>query len=93
MTGKTFRAVIRKDEVKGGWTYVIWPGSAEFLGTRKAARVSGTIDDSEFQATFLPMGDGSHMLPIKVATMKAIKKQAGDFVDVCVTERSKPAVR
>ena len=35
-----------------------------------------------------PLCDGTHMLPIKAATMKAIKKQAGDMVEVCVTEKS-----
>jgi hypothetical protein len=50
-------------------------------------KVSGTIDGHEFQATFLPWGDGSHMLPLRAAIMKAIKKQAGDEVTVRLQER------
>jgi Domain of unknown function (DUF1905) len=90
LAGRTFRATIQKDDKKGGWTYVIWPESAELLGTRKAAKVSGTFDSHAFQAAFLPMGDGTHMLPIKAAILKAIKKGAGDTVEVCVSERSEP---
>ena len=93
VVGKTFRATIRRDDKKGGWTYVIWPESAEFLGTRKAAKVSGTVDGYAFQATFLPMGDGTHMLPMKAAILKAIKKGAGNTVEVCVSERSEPAAK
>jgi hypothetical protein len=87
MLTKTFTATIVTEDKKGGWTYLIWPESAEFFGTRKAVKVKGTIDGNDFQATFLPWGDGTHMLPIKGATLKAIKKLAGDEVEVILKER------
>jgi len=83
----TFTAVILKDEHKGGWTYLIWPESVSVFGTWKPVKVKGTIDGHEIQATFLPWGDGTHLLPVKAAILKAIKKQAGESVDVCITER------
>lgn len=77
-----FTATIIKEEAKGGWTYVLWPGSAAYLGTGKAAKVEGTMDGHDFRATFLPWGDGSHMLPIKAALLKVLERQAGDTVEV-----------
>jgi hypothetical protein len=87
MPNTTFTATIVKDEHKGGWTYVIWPESVAHLGTRKAVKVTGTIDGHAFQATFLPWGDGTHMLPIKAATLKAINKLAGDTIEVSLAEK------
>jgi len=87
MLNKTFTATIIKEDKKGGWTYVIWPESAVFFETRKPVKVKGTIDGHDFQATFLPWGDGTHMLPVKGAVMTAIKKQAGDDVEVVLLER------
>jgi hypothetical protein len=39
---KSFRAVLQKSPSKGGWTYVVMPGSAEFFGTKGLVKVSGT---------------------------------------------------
>jgi len=87
MLDKTFNAHIIKDDHKGGWTYLIWPDSVAFFGTRKPVKVKGTIDGYIFQTTFLPWGDGTHMLPIKAAILKAINKQAGDEVEIVIHER------
>jgi Domain of unknown function (DUF1905) len=87
MLDKTFTATIVKDTVNSGWTCVIWSESATVFGTRKPVKVSGTVDGHDFQATFLPFGDGTHMLPLKAALMKTLKKQVGDTVEVHLTER------
>jgi hypothetical protein len=29
-----FTAVLRKSPAEGGWTYLVWPRSVEFFGTR-----------------------------------------------------------
>ena len=87
MINKTFTAEIIKDDHKGGWTYLIWPESVAFFETRKPVKVKGTIDGYAFQTTFLPWGDGTHMLPVKGAILTAIHKQAGDSVEVVLTER------
>jgi len=87
MLNKAFTATIIQEDKKGGWTYLIWPESVTFFETRKPVKVKGTIDGYAFQATFLPWGDGTHMLPIKAAILTTIHKQAGDEVKVSLTER------
>jgi hypothetical protein len=90
---RRFTATITKDEVKGGWTYVIWPDSVAYLGTGKATKVEGTLDGHEFQATLLPWGDGTHMLPIKAPLMKALNKKPGDTVEVSLKKRTEPVAK
>jgi hypothetical protein len=87
MLNKTFTTVIIQEDKKGGWTYLIWPESVAFFETRKPVKVKGSMDGHQFQATFLPWGDGTHMLPIKAALLKALGKQAGDEVEVVLEER------
>ncbi len=74
-------------EANSGWTCVVMPDSGTFFGTRKAVKVSGTIDGHPFEATMLPMGDGTHMVPLKAALRKTIGKTLGDTATVQLTER------
>ncbi|HEX4487656.1 MAG TPA: DUF1905 domain-containing protein [Terriglobales bacterium] len=82
-----FRAKLQKSPNKGGWTYVIWPRSADFFGTHGAVKVKGTIDGRPFQSSFMAMGDGNQMLPVKASTRQAIGKDVGDVVRVVLEER------
>lgn len=61
-------------EANSNWICVAMPNSGAILGTRKPVKVIGTIDGHPLQATLLPMGDGTHMVPVKAALRKLLGK-------------------
>ena len=83
----TFTAPMVRDESVGGWTVVHVADSGTLLGTRKPVKVAGAIDGHPFAATMLPMGDGSHILPVKAALRKTIGKEAGADVTIHLNQR------
>jgi hypothetical protein len=80
--------VLKKMQMKGGWTYAEMPASLTKSGKPFGfIRVKGTIDTESISAYHLmPMGNGNLFLPVKAMIRKRIKKEEGDTIYVEIFE-------
>lgn len=80
MSSVEFDTTLVSTDDKGAWTYAVVPDSAAAFGTRRPVRARGRIDDQPVEVTLLPLGDGTHMLPVKASLRALLGKSAGDRV-------------
>ena len=78
---------------KTGWSYIRIPAKlAQQLkpGNKRSFRVKGKLDDYAIGGmALIPMGEGDFILALKAAIRKAIRKQAGDALEVQIEVDSK----
>ena len=82
-----FCEVLRKSMAKGGWYYVIWPKSADIFSTRGRVKVRGEIGGEPFVSSFMPLGDGTHKLPVTKKIAASLNVKEGDMISVSLAER------
>ena len=90
----SFSTVIRKFEVKAGWTYIDIPSVlAQKLkpGNRQSFRVKGTLDKLAVKRlAVMPVGDGGFIIPLNATLRKGLGKRHGATLRAKLEEDKTP---
>ena len=75
---------------KTGWSYIEIPAHiAQLLklGNKKSFRVKGKLDELAVNGmALMPMGEGNFIMALKAEVRKALRKNAGAMLKVCLEE-------
>ncbi len=87
MAKHKFKAVLKRPEGVGTWTYLDIPFSVvDAFGCKGQAKVKGTINGCPFRSSALPHGDGTHYVVVKKEIRDAIGATQGSTVAVLLEE-------
>jgi Bacteriocin-protection, YdeI or OmpD-Associated/Domain of unknown function (DUF1905) len=86
--------ILKKMEMKGGWTYVELPEIPKYLKQPFGwVPVKGTIDGFEIkQFKLWTLASGNMFMPVKAEIRKKIKKEGGDPVHIILFYDDSPLV-
>ena len=83
----SFEATLVQSSATGGWTYLVWPDSVAFFGTRGLVKVAGTMEGKPFRSSFMALGNGTHKLPVAAKLRTQHGSRVGDTIRVTLSER------
>src|SRR5688572_6086951 len=90
----SFSTVIRKFEVKGGWTYIDIPSVLALKlkpGNRQSFRVKGTLDKLAVKRlAVMPVGNGNFIIPLNAKLRKGLGKSHGASLRARLEEDKAP---